>query len=58
MGKRPVPLPADLFASLDGFKGEVWLWENYLPGLKTALVAKGWPTHQLTMRFSPQRLYY
>jgi hypothetical protein len=27
-------------------------------GLKAALVAKGWLTHQLNMRFSSQRLYY
>ena len=56
--ERAVPLPQDLAASLDGFKGECWLWENYLPGLKTALKAKGFPTHQLKDEFSPQRLYY
>lgn len=56
--ERAVPLPADLYAALDAFKGKAWLWENYLPGLKEALVAKGWPTHQLDPEFSPQRLYY
>jgi integrase len=56
--ERGVPLPDELFASLDTFKGETWLWENYLPGLKVAIAAKGWPTHQLNMEFSPQRLYY
>jgi integrase len=56
--ERAVPLPADLFTALDAFKGETWLWENYLPGLKAALKAKGFPTHQLNPEFSPQRLYY
>lgn len=56
--ERAVPLPADLFASLDAFKGETWLWENYVPGLKAAIKAKGWPTHQLNDRFAPQRLYF
>jgi integrase len=56
--ERAVPLPSDLFAALDGFKGETWLWEGYLPGLKEALQAKGWPTHQLNPVFAPERLYY
>jgi hypothetical protein len=30
----------------------------YLRGLKEAIETKGWPTHQLMMEFSPQRLYY
>jgi integrase len=56
--ERRVPLPADLFSSLDAFKGKTWLWENYLPGLKEALQAKGWPTHRFGSEFSPQRLYH
>lgn len=56
--ERKVPLPADLFATLDAFKGEVWLWEQYVPGLKAAIQAKGWPVHQLKDEFSPQRLYF
>jgi len=56
--ERAVPLPDDLYTSLDAFKGEVWLWQNYPAGLKAALVAKGWPTHQLNPEFAPQRLYY
>ena len=55
---RVVPLQNELFELLDIFKGETWLWENYLPGLKAALKAKGWPTHQLNMEFDPKRLYY
>jgi integrase len=56
--ERGVPLPADLFASLDAFKGGTWLWENYLPGLKAALEARGFPTHQMKDEFAPQRLYF
>jgi integrase len=56
--ERKVPLPAELADALGEFKGEAWLWENYLPGLKTALKAKGWPTHQLNPVVDPQRLYY
>jgi integrase len=56
--ERAVPLPEDLYAALDAFKGKAWLWANYLPGLKAALAARGWPTHQLNPEFAPQRLYY
>lgn len=56
--ERAVPLPDDVFASLDAFKGKVWLWEGYLTGLKVALDEKGFPSHQLNPVFSPQRLYY
>jgi integrase len=56
--ERSVPLPEDLNAALDAFKGTTWLWENYLPGLKAALTAKGWPSFQLKDEFAPQRLYY
>jgi integrase len=56
--ERKVPLPQDLYAALDAFKGKTWLWERYLPGLKAALAARGWPRHQLNNKFSPQRLYF
>ncbi len=56
--ERRVPLPGDLFKALDAFKGEIWLWQNYLTGLRAALVAKHWPVHQLNMTFSPERLYF
>jgi integrase len=55
---RAVPLPEDLFAAMDAFKGKTYLWENYLPGLKVALKAKGFPTHRMIDEFSPQRLYF
>jgi integrase len=56
--ERQVPLPADLHAALDAFKGKTWLWERYVPGLKAAIQANGWPTHQLNEEFAPQRLYF
>lgn len=56
--ERSVPLPEDLYAALDAFKGKTWLWEHYPEGLKAALQAKGWPTHQLKPGFDAQRLYY
>jgi integrase len=56
--ERAVPLPTDVYASLDAIKGETWLWESYPSGLKAALKAKGYPTHQLNPEFSPQRLYF
>jgi integrase len=56
--ERAVPLPAELFKALEAFKGETWLWENYLPGLREAIKAKGWPGHQLNMEFAPKRLYF
>jgi integrase len=56
--ERAVPLTPDLYASLDAAKGATWLWESYPAGLKTALAAKGFPTHQLNPAFSPRRLYF
>ena len=56
--ERSVPVPDDLLHSLNKVKGKTWLWEKYIPGLKAALVKKGWPTFQLKDEFSPQRLYY
>ena len=53
-----MPLPKELGAALGGFKGKTWLWEGYASGLKTALEAKGFPTHRMRDEFSPQRLYY
>jgi integrase len=56
--ERYVPLPDDLFTALDGFRGTAWLCQNYLPGLKAALKAKGWPMHQIKGDFSARRLYF
>jgi len=38
--ERAVPLPENLYASLDAFRGKTWLWENYLPGLKAIIEKK------------------
>lgn len=56
--ERAVPMPGDLATALESFKGKMWLWENYLPGLRTALTAKGFPTHQMNEEFAPHRLYF
>jgi integrase len=56
--ERAVPLSEGLWRALDGFKGEIWLWEKYVPGLKAAIAAKGWPIHQLIDEFSPRRFYF
>lgn len=56
--ERGVPMPEDLQASVEMFKGKTWLWENYLFGLRTALAAKGFPTHQINEEFAPHRLYF
>lgn len=55
---RAVPMPDDLQAAVEMFKGKTWLWENYLPGLRTVLTAKGFPTHQMNEEFAPHRLYF
>jgi integrase len=56
--ERSVPVPADLFEAVNAFKGPTWLWENYIPGLKAAITAKGWPSFQLKEQFDPKRLYF
>jgi integrase len=56
--ERAVPLPKDLASALEALQGKTWLWENYLPGLRTALTANGFPTHQMNAVFAPERLYY
>ncbi len=56
--ERAVPLPKDLLQALEAVKGETWLWEAYVPELKAALVAKGFPVHRLNEEFSPRRLYF
>jgi len=56
--ERAVPLDDDLFDALDGFKGETWLWEGYIPGLKAAIKAKGFPAHRIMDEFGPKRLYF
>jgi integrase len=56
--ERAVPMPEDLQAAVEIFKGKEFLWENYLPALRTTLTAKGFPTHQMNEDFAPHRLYF
>jgi integrase len=53
---RSVPLPADLYAALEGVNGRRFLWDTYPTGLKAVLDAKGWPSHQLRPGFDPGRM--
>lgn len=55
--EQSVPLPEGLAKSLEAIKGNEWLWECYPAGLRAALVAKAWPSHQLKDEFTPERLY-
>lgn len=55
--ERYAILPADLYAELDAYKGETYLWECYPTELKEAIAKKGAPTHRLNLEFSPRRLY-
>lgn len=55
--ERYAILPEDLYADLDGYKGETYLWEKYPPELIEANRKKGWPTHRQKAEFEPRRLY-
>ena len=56
--ERYVPLPADVFTALDGYKGETFLWERYPAELREATIRRGAPIHKLNPVFSPRRLYH
>ena len=55
--ERYAILPADVYAALDAYKGETYLWERYPAELVAANKAKGWPTHRQKAEFTPERLY-
>jgi integrase len=55
--ERYAPLPADLYAELESYKGITHLWERYPPELVAANKANGWPTHRQKLEFTPTRLY-
>jgi integrase len=55
--ERYAILPAELYAAIDAYKGDVYLWERYPSELIAANKAKGWPTHRQNPEFSPKRLY-
>lgn len=55
--ERYAVLPPDIYAELDAYKGDTWLWERYPAELKAAIVEKGFPSHRLNPEFAPRRLY-
>jgi integrase len=55
---RSVPLPAELFAKLEGIKGPKYLWESYPQGLVEAVIKRGCPVHRVKPDFKPSRLYH
>lgn len=56
--ERYAILPADVYAALDAYKGDTYLWEPYPAELIAANKANGYPTHRQKDDFTPQRLYY
>jgi integrase len=55
--ERYAILPVDLYAQLDAYKGQTFLWERYPPELIAVNRKKGYPTHRQNSEFSPRRLY-
>jgi integrase len=55
--ERYARLPPDLYAEVDAYKGETFLWERYPAELIEANQAKGWPTHRQKDEFTTHRLY-
>jgi len=55
--ERYAVLPTELYAELDLYKGETFLWERYPAELKEVNKKKGYPTHRQKLEFLPQRLY-
>jgi integrase len=55
--ERYARLPPDLYAELQAYKGDVYLWERYPAELKAANKKLGVPTHRQSDGFSPNRLY-
>jgi len=55
--ERYAILPEDVYAALESYKGETYLWERYPAELIAANVAKGFPVHRQNPEFSPGRLY-
>jgi integrase len=54
---RFAKVPAALFAQLQKFAGETYLWEKYPSELKAANQKNGVPTHRQCPEFTPERLY-
>lgn len=50
-------LPPELYAELDAYKGETYLWERYPAELIEANRKNGFPVHRQKSDFAPRRLY-
>ncbi len=55
--ERYAILPSEIYAELDAYKGETYLWERYPAELIAANRDKGYPTHRQKADFTPNRLY-
>lgn len=55
--ERHAILPKELYASLEAYKGDTFLWERYPPELIEVNRKKGYPTHRQNPGFDPSRLY-
>jgi site-specific recombinase XerD len=55
--ERYALLPPDLYAELEAYKGQTFLWERYPGELREVIAKKNAPTHRLNLEFSPRRLY-
>lgn len=53
--ERYALLPAEVYADLDAYKGETYLWERYPAELKQYV--RGTSKHQVILEFSTRRLY-
>src|SRR5262249_38214347 len=55
--ERHAVLPPALYAELDAYKADTYLWEHSPAELKAANKERGVPTHRQSAEFSPARLY-
>lgn len=55
--ERYAILPTELYAELEAYKGETYLWERYPPELIAANRKNGFPVHRQKLDFTPRRLY-
>ena len=55
--ERYAILPPELYAELDAYKGEEYLWERYPAELIEANRKNGFPVHRQKFDFAPRRLY-
>ncbi|HEY7158984.1 MAG TPA: site-specific integrase [Gemmataceae bacterium] len=55
--ERYAILPPELYAELDAYKGEEYLWERYPAELIEANRKNGFPVHRQKSDFAPRRLY-